>query len=73
MEKKYIKPEMTLTLVEPESVIASSLGLGDGYADQDGEVYGKRRGGYSSFSSEDEEEWVKETDMWGNECWTRTR
>lgn len=31
-------------------------------------IRSKTRGVY-----EEEEEWVKETDMWGNECWTRTR
>jgi hypothetical protein len=71
MEKKYIKPEIAIDIVEAESMLC--LSAFDESATGN-EVLGKRRGGgsYSSFT-EEEEEWVKETDMWGNECWTRTR
>ena len=70
MEKKYIKPEMVISQVEMEDLLQTIVVSGN--TEGEGAFDSKRRGGYSSFS-EEEEEWVKETDMWGNECWTRTR
>lgn len=68
MEKKYIKPEMEVSQIEMDSLCESVLITSSTEYDDDWGIRSKTRGAY-----EEEEEWVKETDMWGNECWTRTR
>ncbi|MBQ8804936.1 MAG: hypothetical protein IJZ68_00505 [Bacteroidaceae bacterium] len=69
MEKKYIKPEMEISQVEMDALCELSIsGTEYGSDGNDWGIRSKTRGVY-----EEEEEWVKETDMWGNECWTRTR
>ena len=62
MEKKYVKPEMAIENIEVENMIATSPGIVDGeYAE-----------GGSTGLSKDREEWVMDTDLWGNESWSRS-
>lgn len=46
MEKKeYIKPEIEEIALNTTQMIASSMGIGEGYADEDGEVLATGRRG----------------------------
>ena len=60
MNKKYIKPETIISQIEMDELM--QLTTSDSYANPDLPV-----------ESKDREEWVMETDLWGNESWTRTK
>lgn len=50
MKKEYIKPEMELTLIEAEEMIASSLVKGGQYEEGDGDPLSRgRRGSWGNL------------------------
>jgi hypothetical protein len=62
MNKKYVKPAMAIEAIETESMmIASSIVYGEKNYDKSLSVDSKGR----------EEIWEEDTDLWGNDCWTR--
>lgn len=67
MEKKYIKPEMVISQVEMEDLLQTIVVSGN--TEGEGAFDSKHRGG--NYSSDENEEWFIETDLWGNESWTR--
>lgn len=58
MEKKYVKPEMVISEIEMDELM--ELTTSDSFADPD-----------AGGRAKDREEWFMETDLWGNESWTR--
>ena len=62
MEKKYVKPAMAIENIETENMIASSPGV---YMDVNATA------GSTGLSKDREEIWEEDTDLWGNDCWTR--
>jgi hypothetical protein len=62
MNKKYVKPAMAIETIELENMIASSPGV---YMDA------TANSGSKGLSKEREEIWEEDTDLWGNDCWTR--
>ena len=58
MEKKYVKPEMVISEIEMDELM--QLATSDTPANPELPVESKER-----------EEWFMETDLWGNESWTR--
>lgn len=65
MEKKYVKPEMVISEIEMDELCNLQYSGNPGT----GEFDSKHRGG--NYSSDENEEWFIETDLWGNESWTR--
>ena len=59
MEKKYVKPEMVISEIEMDELM--QLATSDTLADPS-----------KPIESKDREEWVMETDLWGNESWSRS-
>jgi hypothetical protein len=61
MNKKYVKPAMAIEAIETESMIAASIVFGEN-------TY---KSGVAVDSKDREEIWEEDTDLWGNDCWTR--
>ena len=59
MEKKYVKPEMVISEIEMDELM--ELTTSDTLADPE-----------KPIESKDREEWVMDTDLWGNESWSRS-
>lgn len=57
MEKKYVKPEMVISEIEMDELM---LSMSNDPADPN-----------AGGRAKDREEWFMETDLWGNESWTR--